>query len=92
MQIEFDPDKDQLNRCKHKLSLADTVLMDFPNAVSIPDTRHAYGENRFRAYGMIQKRLHVLAYTMRGDVIRAISLRKANTREEERYGKRHGLD
>ena len=92
MQIEFDPDKDQINRRKHKLSLADAVLMDFPNAVSIPDTRHAYGEDRLRAYGMIQGRLHVLAYTMRGDIMRAISLRKANTREGERYGKKHGLD
>jgi uncharacterized DUF497 family protein len=29
----------------------------------------------------------VLAFTMRGDVLRAISLRKANRKEVKRYGR-----
>lgn len=88
MKIEFDPDKDQINRAKHGLSLADAALMDFDTAEVWPDDRFAYGEARLRAYGLIGGLLHVLAFTMRGDVVRAISLREANRREVERYGKR----
>lgn len=51
-----------------------------------PDNRRAYGEDRFQGYGYIGRRLHVLAYTMRGEVLRAISLRKANPREAKHYG------
>ena len=49
------------------------------------DTRHNYGEDRFQALGMIDGRLHFLVFTMRGDALRAISLRKANSREEQRH-------
>ena len=54
----------------------------------VPDQRREYGEARFQAYGRIDGRLHVLAYTLRAGAIRAISFRKANQREEERYGDR----
>ena len=59
--------------------------MDFDSAVVDPDRRYAYGEDRFQALGMIDGRLHLLVFTMRGDVLRAISLRKANARERKRY-------
>ena len=88
MRIEFDPDKDAINRQKHGLSLEAATQMDIDSASVIPDERFAYGEARFRAYGWIKGRLHMLAFTMRGDVLRAISLRKANAREVERYGKK----
>ena len=86
MRIEFDPNKDQSNRRKHGISLADAALIDFETMQAFPDARRAYGEDRFQGFGYIGSRLHVLAYTMRGDVMRAISLRKANPREAERYG------
>jgi uncharacterized protein len=87
MQIEFDSEKDRVNRQKHGLSLAAAAEMDFLAALVIPDERRDYGEARFRAYGWIGGRLHMLAFTMRGDTIRAISLRKANATEVRRYGK-----
>jgi uncharacterized DUF497 family protein len=34
---------------------------------------------------LIGERLHVVAYTLRGDRLRVISFRKANAREVERY-------
>ena len=37
--------------------------------------------------GMIDGRLHILVYTSRIDVIRVISLRKANAREEKFYAR-----
>jgi len=88
VKIEFDPEKDATNQEKHGLSLADTERMEFDTAIIVADTRHAYGEERFRAYGLIDGRLCALAYTIRGTTLRAISLRKANSREVNRYGKR----
>ncbi len=86
MEIEFDPAKDAINRHKHGLSLADAARFEIEQAAVIPDERRAYGEDRFRAYGLIGARMHMLVFTMRGDVLRAISLRKANSREVKRYG------
>jgi len=87
VKIEFDPDKDAINRQKHGLSLADAERMDLGTAAIDADLRFAYGEGRFQALGLIGERLHMLVFTMRGDVLRAISLRKANPREVRRYEK-----
>ncbi|HYZ62157.1 MAG TPA: BrnT family toxin [Acetobacteraceae bacterium] len=88
MELEFDPDKDAINRRKHGLSLADAARIDLDAAFVVPDARFAYGEDRFRAYGWIEGRFYMLAFTMRGEVLRAISLRKANRAEVKRYGQR----
>lgn len=88
MEIEFDGDKDIANRRKHGISLAAAADMDFDVALVIPDERRDYGEARFRAFGPIHGRLHVLAFTMRGSILRAISLRKSNARERDRYEQR----
>jgi uncharacterized DUF497 family protein len=37
-------------------------------------------------FGLIHNVLHVMAFTMRGETIRVISLRKANSMENRRYG------
>jgi uncharacterized DUF497 family protein len=87
VEIAFDPAKDILNRQKHGISLADAELMTFDTAYVVRDERRAYGEICYQAYGLIADRLHVLAFTMRGSVLRAISLRKANRREVQRHGR-----
>ena len=88
VETEFDPAKDALNRAKHGVSLDDAARMDFATAVVVPDRRREYGEARFQAYGSIDGMLHVLAFTMRGDAVRAISLRPANAKEVRRYDER----
>lgn len=85
MRIEFDLAKDDINRRKHGLSLADAGHMDFDTAIYASDDRYDYGEDRTQALGYIGARLHLLVFTMRGDVLRAISLRKANPKEAKRY-------
>ena len=85
MKVEFDGEKDEANRRKHGISLAAAAEMDFLLAQIIQDDRRDYGENRFRACGWIGGRLHMLVFTRRGEVMRAISLRKANARERRRY-------
>jgi uncharacterized DUF497 family protein len=86
VQIEFDPAKDRINREKHGISLAAAAEMGLDEAVVIEDRRFDYGETRFLAYGPIAGRLHVLWFTMRGSVLRAIGLRRANRRERQSYG------
>lgn len=52
----------------------------------LEDTRHDYGEQRFRVFGYIGSRLHAVVITPRAGSIHVISLRKANRREQQRYG------
>lgn len=66
---------------------AASVFAD-PDRIIRQDTRHSYGEDRYQLIGRIEKRLFVVVYTTRHDVIRIISARKANARETKRYENR----
>jgi len=85
MSYEFDPAKDERNLDKHGLSLAEADGFDWETAVVDEDTRKLYAEPRFEAKGFIGERLYVMVYCLRADVVRVISLRKANTREVKDY-------
>ena len=85
MDYEFDPAKDESNMDKHGLSLADADGFEWETAVVRDDARKRYAEPRFEATGLIGIRLHVLVFCIRADVVRVISLRKANSREVKRY-------
>lgn len=85
MKIVFDPDKSEKNRVQRGLPFDCVVDFEWDGAVIWPDNRHDYGEERSCAIGYIGQRLHHLAFTLRGETIRVISLRKANSREVARY-------
>lgn len=85
MQITFDPKKDAINKVKHGVALAEAAAIEWDTALVTVDDRFDYGERRQVAIGYIGLRLYVLAYVERRDVLRVISLRKANRREIERY-------
>ena len=82
MDIEFDPAKDEANIAKHGVSLARAADFDFD--VALLDRRFVE-ETRYRAFGQLDGRLHCLAFTMRGSTVRAISLRRARTKELRRH-------
>lgn len=86
MELEWDEEKQEANLLKHKVLFSDVVpvFLDERRIVAVDDRRD-YGETRYSILGMIEKRLYVVVYTMRGDVIRIISARKANKREKKRY-------
>lgn len=86
MRIAFDPGKDASNQDKQGLSLARAGEIDLRAAYILADNRQDYGEPRWRAYGMMDGRLHMLAFTFRDGTVRAISLRRANAKESKRYG------
>jgi uncharacterized DUF497 family protein len=85
MKIEFDPAKDEANRIKHGVSLAAAAEIDLEQARIVEDRRFDYGETRFTAYAPLNGRLHALCFTWRGEVLRAIGLRKARRDERRRY-------
>ena len=88
MSIEFDPVKDEANRQKHGVSLAegDGVLND-PLALTIEDDR-VEGEQRFVSLGMnIFDCMMVVVWTPGGTNYRLISVRKAEPKERRNYEK-----
>ncbi|MCF8127151.1 MAG: BrnT family toxin [Deltaproteobacteria bacterium] len=86
MQCQWDERKNVANMEKHGV--------DFPSLKSSvgilpwkPLTTGRLWRERWVALGLIGDRVHVMIYTLRGDNIRIISLRKANKREAEHYEK-----
>ncbi|WP_299881318.1 BrnT family toxin [uncultured Sulfitobacter sp.] len=85
MKIEWDEDKRQRTLRERGLDFADVGLVDWEGAIFIPDTRRDYGERRETMMGILKGRLIVVAFTMREDAVRVISMRKANSRERKVY-------
>jgi hypothetical protein len=58
MDIEFDSDKDAINRDKHGVSLGFGVrVIEAPGSLVIPSLRDIDGEPRFKTVGLIEGRL-----------------------------------
>jgi len=85
--FEWDEDKAESNRRKHKVTFdeAQTVFLD-EFSITVPDTEHSQTEARFRIVGMSDmKRLLVVSFTGRGERMRLISARKARRSEIRDY-------
>jgi uncharacterized protein len=52
----------------------------------ILDDRFEYGETRYVTYGLLRGRMVVVCWTPRGQDRHVFSMRKANDREQKRYG------
>ena len=86
MEITFDPAKNAKNIEKHDgVSLAEAIGFEWDEAVTWPDQRREYGEDRIVGLGYIGNRLFNVVFIERGEERRIISLRKANQREVKRY-------
>ncbi len=83
MEIEFDPAKDAANFAKHGVSLS--WAMNFNFRAVVKDERNDYGESRFNAFGLIDGLAYCMTFTVRGEVIRVISLRRARAKEYRRH-------
>jgi hypothetical protein len=88
VQFEWDEAKRRETLRTRGLDFADLARFDWAGAVDILDDRSDYGEERHVAVGRLDGRLLVIAYTMRGEIVRIISLRKANAREQRRHAER----
>jgi uncharacterized DUF497 family protein len=89
VQFEWDERKNRENKRKHRVSFeeAQTVFLD-ENAIRFFDPDHSQDEDRFIMLGM-SFTLHVLVvcncYREDDSVIRIISARKADKREQSHY-------
>jgi hypothetical protein len=83
--ITFDEKKDAINRRKHGISLRRAEDFDFDTAAFVVDDREDYGEVRIRGIGFLDARLYVLVFSVRGEDLRSISLRKATKDEHKEY-------
>ena len=85
VEFEWDERKRISNLAKHGADFRDAVRIDLSRAVIRADRRRDYGEMREIALAMLDERVHVLVFTMRGGVTRVISLRKAKLEEIRDY-------
>jgi hypothetical protein len=88
MLFEWDERKSARNVIKHGVPFeyAVRVFLD-SHRLDYEDTRLDYGEQRRFTLGIIEGRLFAVAYVPRGRLIRLISARKANEREQTKYDK-----
>ena len=85
MDFEWDNAKEQANRKKHGIDFrtATKVFLD-PFVIEFDDL-DAGGELRFNAIGLVDGRMLLVTYTMRGNVARIISARGAEAHEKRKY-------
>ncbi len=83
-RYEWDSRKALENRRKHGVPFDLVHAFDWDTALVLDDDDH--DEYRGRALGRIGDKLFALAFTLRGDAIRVISLRRAEPREKRIYG------
>jgi uncharacterized DUF497 family protein len=85
MDFEWDEAKNRHNLAKHGVSFEDAARVFAGPRFSEVDDCRAYGETRFRVYGMVEGRLLCVVYTMRGERVRIISARRADRAETRTY-------
>lgn len=88
MEFEWDEDKNKKNIRERGIDFADArEMFDLPMLVAM-DSREEYGESRYIGLGHVRARLMVVIFTERKPgLIRIISLRKANKREQKKFEK-----
>jgi uncharacterized protein len=87
MDVTFDPDKRATTLEQRGLDMARAGEVFADLIVTVADDRRDYGEPRFISIGYLDGRMVLVAWTPRGASRRIISMRKANEREQARYGK-----
>lgn len=88
ISIEWDSRKNKSNQEKHGFCFEDAGVVFCDEVFTFEDNRYDYGEKRYIAFGNLEGRAVIIAYTYRNDKIRIISMRKANEREKKTYQKR----
>jgi uncharacterized protein len=87
MEFGWDEAKRRSNLIKHGVSFnAAIVAFLDPKRLVNEDRKADYGEVRFNMLAVFNGRIHHITYTSRDGQVRLISARKANKREQKRYG------
>lgn len=87
MEFDWNTAKCDRNIAEHSLDFADVIVAFVdPNRKVVVDDRKDYGEVRYNMLADIRGRIFHVTFTQRGTVTWIISARKANKREQRRYG------
>jgi uncharacterized DUF497 family protein len=88
MTFEWDTQKTASNFRRHGVSfVAGAQALAGGNVLEHLDEREDYGEERVFALAPLEGRVLAIAYTVRGEVTRLISVRRATRYERETYWK-----
>ena len=90
MKITYTPAKRETTLIDRGIDFDDAVEVFASKTFDRPDNRHDYGEDRIISVGYLRKRMVVVVWTLRGAARHIISMRKANDREQARFGKQLG--
>ncbi len=85
----WDSEKSRKNLARHGLAFEDAeYVFSSEQTVTFEDDRKDYGEGRWITLGPLEGRLVVIVHTWRDERTRIISMRKANSREQQIYQER----
>jgi uncharacterized DUF497 family protein len=86
MKLQFDPAKARSNLKKHDVCFADAEGVFYDPLAIHKEDPYSENEDRWIAVGMGNtNEILVVVYTLRGDEIRLISVRRATGREVKAY-------
>ncbi len=85
MKFEWDENKRLINLQRHQIDFADVKQVFDNERRTIVDDRFDYGEIRFFTLGLLHGRIVAVSHTETDDLIRIISVRKADKNEQAKY-------
>jgi uncharacterized DUF497 family protein len=88
MIITYDPIKRTRTLNDRGIDFADVTEVFSGATLNFEDERKDYGETRIITAGYLRERMMIVVWTPRGDSRHIISMRKANEREQTRFGQR----
>jgi len=84
MKFEFDSAKSEENKRKHGIDfVAAQALWEDPDRLLVP--ARTEGEVRFMLIGKLSTKHWSAIYTVRGEIIRIVSVRRSREKEVEAY-------
>ena len=84
LKFEWDPQKNRTNRLKHKIDFESARSpWEDPDRIEIRAPHPI--ENRYILIGKIEKQLWSAIYTLRGEAVRIISVRRSKKQEMKLY-------
>jgi len=87
MEFEWDEAKRRANLVKHGVDFADMEEFDWKTAMFKPVAERGHGEGRFVAVSEFRGFVHTVIFTLRGNRVRLISVRRAKRKERRSYEK-----
>lgn len=90
MGVTFDEAKRSRTLAERGLDFAEATQVFAGLLIEFPDLRQEYGEERLVTVGFLDARMVMVVWTWRGANRHIISMRKANRREQRRYGEQLG--